>query len=250
MTIGLICAIPQELAHLSDCLTAVHTTTVAHAQFTEGTLDGHRVVLVGSGMGKVNAALVTTVLLDRFGCRAVVFSGVAGGLDPALAIGDVVVADHVVQWDAGVMENERLTVYQPGYVPTIKPTQQLGYPMDGALLARVAQRLDGIALPALSRAAGGQDRPPTITYATVLSGDAYLHCELTRERLHTELGGSAIEMEGGAVAQACEAFGVPWLVVRALSDLAGRDAQLDFSAFVDGVAAISAGIVRRVLDAV
>lgn len=250
MTVGLICAIPQELAYLRGCLDDVRVTDVAHASFAEGTLDGHRVVLVGTGMGKVNAALVTTLLLDRFGCRVAVFSGVAGGLDPALAIGDVVIADKVVQCDAGVIENERLSVYQPGFVPKINPTERLGYPADGPLLARVARRLDGVSLPALSRAEGGQDRSPTISYATVLTGDAYLHCEVTRDRLHNELGGAAIEMEGGAVAQTCEAFGVPWLVIRALSDLAGHDAQLDFEAFVEGVAVISARIVRSILDVV
>jgi adenosylhomocysteine nucleosidase len=250
MTVGLICAIDQELTYLRGCLDDVRSTDVAHVSFHEGTLDGHRVVLVGTGMGKVNAALVTTLLLDRFGCRVAVFSGVAGGLDPALAIGDVVIADKVVQWDAGVIENERLTVYQPGFVPNINPTDRLGYPTDGPLLARVARRLDGVRLPVLSRAEGGQDRPPTINYATVLTGDSYLHCEVTRDRLHSELGGAAIEMEGGAVAQTCEAFGVPWLVIRALSDLAGRDAQLDFAAFVDGVAVISARIVRSILDVV
>jgi adenosylhomocysteine nucleosidase len=79
VTIGLICAIPQELAHLRDALADSHSENAAHTVFHTGTIDGHDVVLAGSGMGKVNAALVTTLLADRFGCRTVVFSGVAGG---------------------------------------------------------------------------------------------------------------------------------------------------------------------------
>ena len=78
MTIGLICAIPQELAHLRGALADSHSEEAAHTVFDTGTIDGHDVVLAGSGMGKVNAALVTTLLADRFGCRTVVFSGVAG----------------------------------------------------------------------------------------------------------------------------------------------------------------------------
>lgn len=235
MPIGLICAIPQELTHLRCMLTDSHSQEAAHTVFVVGTIDGYDVVLASSGMGKVNAALVTTLLADRFGCRAVVFSGVAGGLDPRLVIGDIVVADFVIQHDAGVLEDERVRIYQPGYVPVINPTDRLGYPAGPGLLGRVKQQLAEISVP-------GQ-----IVYGTVLSGDQYLNCEATRERLRNELGGQAVEMEGGSVAQVCEAFGIPWLVIRALSDLAGGTALFDFIAFVDQAAASSATILRRVL---
>jgi adenosylhomocysteine nucleosidase len=233
--IGLICAIPQELAHLRDVLADSESENVAHARFDTGTLDGHDVVLAGSGMGKVNAALVATLLADRFHCSAIVFSGVGGGLDPTLAIGDVVIADRVIQHDAGVLEDERIQPYQPGYVPFINPTERLGYDVDPALLARVKELLADVTI-------AGQ-----IAYGTVLSGDQYLHCETTRERLHREFGGRAVEMEGGSIAQVCEAFGIPWLVIRALSDLAGGNSRFDFASFVDQAAASSATIVRRLL---
>lgn len=247
MPIGLICAIPQELAHLRSLLLDGVPVRAAHTEFVAGTLDGFPVVLAGSGMGKVNSALVTTVLADRFACRAIVFSGVAGGLDPELSVGDVVVADQLIQHDAGLIEDDRLQPYQAGHVPFINPTDLLGYRVDDEVLARVVDRLAGFALPPLSGAAGGRDRPPVVRVGTVLSGDQYLHCERTRERLHRDFGGVAVEMEGGAVAQVAEAFGVPWLVVRALSDLAGHDSRFDFLAFVDEVAASSAAILRRLL---
>jgi adenosylhomocysteine nucleosidase len=237
VTIGLICAIPQELAHLRAILADPCSTQAAHTVFDTGTIDGHDVVLAGSGMGKVNAALVTTLLADRFGCRTIVFTGVAGGLDPRLAIGDIVIADLLIQHDAGVVENERVRTYQPGHAPVINPTDRLGYPVDNELLDRVKQRLAGVSI-------AGQ-----IVYGTVLSGDQYLNCETTRDRLLRELGGQAIEMEGGAVAQVCEAFGIPWLVIRALSDLAGGNALFDFTAFVDQAAESSATILRRLLPA-
>lgn len=247
MTIGLICAIPQELAHLRNALTHPWGEEIARARFDKGGLDGHEVVLAGAGIGKVNTALVATLLADRFRCRVIVFSGVAGGLDPGLRIGDVVIADRTLQHDAGVIEDGRLHTYQAGHVPFFNPTDRLGYPVAPELLARVKEGLEGFALPPLSRAAGGHDQPPRIVYGTILSGDQYLHCEATRERLHRELGGLAIEMEGGALGQVCEAFGIPWLDIRALSDLAGRDSRFDFMAFVDEVAASSAMILRRVL---
>lgn len=247
MPIGLICAIPQELAHLRTLLHDAVVVRAAHTEFVTGTLDDYDVVVAGSGMGKVNSALVATVLADRFGCGAIIFSGVAGGLDPDLAVGDVVIADQVIQHDAGLIEDDRLQTYQAGHVPFINPTERLGYRVDADLLARVVDRLAGFTLPALSGVAGGGDRPAAIRLGTVLSGDQYLHCELTRERLHSEFGGLAVEMEGGAVAQVADAFGVPWLVIRALSDLAGQDSRFDFLAFVDEVAASSAAILRRLL---
>ena len=92
MTIGLICAIPPELAHLRAALAHARTVEAAHVRFAQGAIDGHEVALVGAGIGKVNTALVATLLADRLGCRLIVFSGVAGGLDPALRIGDVVIS--------------------------------------------------------------------------------------------------------------------------------------------------------------
>ena len=247
MTIGLLCAIPEELEHLRALMTTTSTRELARIRFDEGLLDGHRVVLAGTGMDKVNAAVVTTLLAETFGCRVVVFSGVAGGLDPALHIGDVVVADRVVQHDVGRIENDALLRYQAGHVSFINPTDALGYSMDADLLTRVRDNLADIELPPLSNSAGGRDRPPRVVYGTILTGDQYVHCEITRQRLHRELDGRAVEMEGGAVAQVCENVGIPWVVIRALSDLAGRDSALDFSAFVAEVAAISAYLVRRIV---
>ena len=247
VTVGLICAIEPERAHLARELNQARSDVVAHARFDAGLLDGHEVVLVGAGMGKVNASVVATLLADRFGCRAIAFSGVAGGLDPALGIGDIVIGDRAIQHDAGVLEPGGLTHYQAGHVPFINPTDRFGHDLDPALRARVHDRLDGFALPPISRRAGGRDEPPRITYGTVLTGDQFLHDESSRRRLHAELGGSAVDMEGAAVAQVCEAFGIPWLLIRALSDLAGRESRFDFTAFVDEVAAGSAAILRRLL---
>jgi adenosylhomocysteine nucleosidase len=247
VTIGILCAIPQELAHLRAALERPAGEELAHTRFDRGRLDGHEIVLVGAGIGKVNTALAATLLADRFRARLIVFTGVAGGLDPELAIGDVVIADRTVQHDAGVIEDGRLATYQAGHVPFFNPTDRLGYAVDPVLLGRIRARLDGFTLPPLAARAGGAGRPPRIEFGTILSGDQYLHCEATRERLFRELGGRAIEMEGGALGQVCEAFAIPWLDIRALSDLAGRDSRFDFAAFVDAVAASSASILRRLL---
>lgn len=247
MTIGLISAIPQELAHLRSVMSDVEGVNVAHTRFDTGSLDGHGVVLAETGMGKVNAALVATVLAHGFDCRTIVFSGVAGGLDPVLRVGDVVIADRLIQHDAGLIEDERLQTYQAGHVPFINPTDRLGYDVDTMVLDKVKGALDGLNLPPLSPQAGGDGRPAQIVYGTVLSGDQYLHSEPTRARLHGQFGGRAVEMEGGAVAQVCEAFGIDWLVIRALSDLAGQDSRFEFNQFASEVAAASCMVLRTLL---
>ncbi len=247
MPLGLICAIPQELAHLRALLADPRPVRVAHSEFVSGQIDDRPVVLAGSGMGKVNSALVATVLADRFSCSAILFSGVAGGVDPAMHIGDVVIADRVIQHDAGLIENRRLQTYQAGHVPFINPTDQVGLEVDDSLMSTVRARLESFALPPLTADAGGGDRDPRIAYGTVLSGDQYLHCDDTRKRWHREFGALAVEMEGGSIAQVAAAFDIPWLIVRALSDLAGHDSRFNFLAFAEQVAASSALILRRLL---
>jgi adenosylhomocysteine nucleosidase len=246
-TIGLICAIPQERRDLRAALDHDDRRAIGGFGFDRGLLDGRAVALAEAGIGKVNTAAVATLLVARFAARTLVFSGVAGGLDPDLAIGDVVIAERAIQHDAGVIENERLHPYQAGHVPFFNPTPELGYAAAPALLDRVRERLRGLELAPLSAAAGGSGRHPKLVYGTILAGDQFIHCEATRERLHREFQAQAVAMEGGALAQVAERLGVPWLEIRALSDLAGQDSRFDFAKFVEEVARSSALILRRLL---
>lgn len=121
MTIGVICAIPQELSFLLGLMSGPGRQQIAQVTFDVGTLDDYPVVLAAAGMGKVNTSLVVALLADRFRCRAIVFTGVAGGLDAQLRIGDVVVVERVVQHDFGLVEDERLQPYQPGHISVAIP---------------------------------------------------------------------------------------------------------------------------------
>lgn len=244
--VGVLCAIPQEFAFLADNLTGTEVTERAGMVFHAGRLDGHAVVLARAGMGKVNAGVAATLLLERFACRLLLFSGIAGGLDPALSVGDVVIADHVVQHDAGYYSAEEVFVaYQAGHLPFFSPNEDLGHAADDSLLGRVRAALADLSLAPLS--ASGGERPPRLHYGRILTGDQFINSETVRERLFRELGGAAVEMEGAAMAQVAAAYGVPWLVVRTLSDLAGRESHFDFRLFIDEVALSSALIVRRLL---
>jgi adenosylhomocysteine nucleosidase len=246
-TIGLICAIPQERVALRAALRHDRRLEIGDFGFDQGVLDEREVVLAEAGIGKVNTAAVATLLASRFGAGTLVFKGVAGGLDPELAIGDVVVATRAIQHDCGVIENERLHPYQAGHIPFFNPTPELGYAVEPDLLARVRARLEALELAPLSAAAGGEGRRPRLVYGTILAGDQFIHCEATRARLHREFQAQAVAMEGAALAQVAERLGVPWLEIRALSDLAGADSRFDFAKFVEEVARSSALILRRIL---
>lgn len=249
MPIGIVCALPQELAHLRDDMTGAALVEHAGAAHVTGRLDGHEVVLVGSGIGKVNAARTATVLVERFGVDALVLSGVAGGLDPALAVGDVVIAERAIQHDAGMIVGGVATTYQAGHIPFFNPTDALGFRPPEALAARIRARVPELRPAPLSSAAGGTGAERRVVVGTILSGDQYVSSEETRERLHRELGGHAVEMEGAALAQVADAYALPWLLVRSLSDLAGHEAEFDFQAFLEEVSASSAEVLRALLPA-
>jgi len=204
-------------------------------------------VVADAGMGTVNASIVATILAEHYACRALVLSGVAQGLDPELRVGDIVVADRVIQHDAGLLDQDRVVASHAGHLAAVDPTGTFGYAVGAALMVRLRRRIHGFWLPDLSASAGGAGAPPRIICGTMLTGDRYLHSDSLRSRLHGEFGGRAVDMESGAVARVAESFAIPWLVVRSLSNRVGYDSQFDFLAFATQVAVRSAATLRHLL---
>ena len=247
--IGIMSAIPQEHTALTASFSGQETVrNIGGLEFAVGALEDRPVVVVQAGIGKVNAALVSSILIREFGCDLVVFSGVAGGIDPTLKVGDIVIGQRLVQYDYGALADERITTYQPGVPPLPHVDQTHGYEPDRHLLKRIEGILAQTDLPPVT--ADGEERTPAISFGTILSGDTFMNCEATRRRLFNEFDAQAIEMEGAAVAQIAERFGVDYLVIRALSDLAGADSHLDFPTFLEDAADIAATITRAVLRVV
>ena len=231
--VGILCALPQEQALLVAGMGNPAPLPGLGLEARQGTLDGVAVVIAAAGVGKVNAATTATLMIERLGCRALVLSGVAGGLSEDAHIGDLVIADRLIDVDYGRLTPEGRIVYQPGVLPIPEEKPDPGYRLPEDLRGRVLARLE----------AGGSDA----TLGTILTTDAYLASPGERDELAGEWDGLAIEMEGSALCGVAERFGVPWLVVRALSDRAGEDSLDDFTAFVDAAAASSARLVRTLL---
>jgi adenosylhomocysteine nucleosidase len=249
--IGILSPLDEELALLEAALERPLRQERAGVRFILGRLDGHEVVLAQSGIGKVSAAQVSSLLLDRFECRAMVVSGVAGGLDIRLGIGDIVVADRLAQQDYGALTRRGLVNYRAGSMPMGERRHDPYYSLSSELSMRLREALKGLRLPPLSAAAtGGSARRPKIRFGTILSGDQFINAAPARLALRRRFPGAlAVEMEGAAVAQVAERHGVPCVVVRALSDLAGAASHIDFMFFLPAAGAAAAMTVRRLLPA-
>jgi len=241
--VAVLSALHQEIAELRTALVEPTTVDVAGTRVDRGAIDGHDVVIANTGIGKVNAAVTIALVVERFHPRMAVFTGVAGGLDPDVEVGDIVIAERTIGHDTGVLERRGLRHYQAGHVPFFNPTEEFGYAPDPDLLKRVVSTAERVELEPV----GGRSDPPRVVVGTVLSGDQFVNDPAVRARLHDELGGHAVEMEGAAVAQAAERLTMPHLVIRALSDLARADSDVDFTRFVGEVSRNSARLVRRVL---
>jgi adenosylhomocysteine nucleosidase len=243
--LGVISALPEEFAHLSD--QSGQSSEIGGLAFWRGRIAGREAVFVESGAGKVNAGVATALLLDRFDCRALMMCGVAGGLDPALGVGDVVIGVSHIQHDYGIQKEDSFGTIQPGSRPSLGDDWTPGYPLAEPLVARVREALTGLALEPLPEAVGVGRRTPSVYYGAILTGDSFVNSESTRRRLYEQFKAHAVEMEGGAVAQVARRWGddIPVVNVRCLSDLAGAESHLDFRAFLPVAARYASQVAHR-----
>jgi adenosylhomocysteine nucleosidase len=251
MKFGILGAMPHEVALMARSMTVRRSVEVGMRTFFEGTWCGQEVVLVLSRVGKVSAAITTLLLLERFGVTHIVFTGVAGAIDPALRIGDVVIAERLVQHD---MDASPLPAFKRFEIPLLGKiffeTGLSNEASDAAIRYTQGDFLQDVAHE--KRAAFGMDRP-RVYRGLVASGDQFLadprKTADLREALPDVL---CAEMEGAAVAQVChEMGGIPNAIIRVISDQADHSAPVDFLRFVDEVAEyLTGGIVQALLNAI
>ena len=209
----------EELHALAALLDRDATTTVGARHFHRGRLHGHEVLLVLSGIGKVAASITATLVCQHFGARSIVFTGVAGGLADGVAIGDVAIGRELLQHDL-----DASPIFPRFEVPL---TGRSRFAADAALADSVA-------------AAARRQVAARVHEGLIVSGDRFVSTAAEGAALRTLLPDAlAVEMEGAAVAQACHAFGVPFVVLRTISDRADDDAAIDFASFVAEVASVA-----------
>ena len=243
--LGVISALPEEFAHLSD--RSGQAQEIGGFAFWRGEIAGREAVFVESGAGKVNAGVATALLLDRFDCRALLMCGVAGGLDPTLGVGDIVVGTSNTQHDFGMHRDAGFHTIQPGSRPSLGQEWKPGYALADAVVSRLRDAVAGLVLETLPDSVGVGRRLPVVHFGAILTGDAFVNSDALRERLRAGFQAQAVEMEGGAVAQVARRWGedIPFVNVRCLSDLASSASHLDFRAFLPVASRLASQVAHR-----
>lgn len=223
MKIAIIGAMEEEVALLRNRIHIQKQEVIANCEFTIGSFHDTEIILLKSGIGKVNAAMSTAILLERYAPDVVINTGSAGGYNPQLRVGDLVISNEVVHHDVDVT----IFGYEYGQVPQLPGT----FKADERLITiatRVATKIEGI----------------QAVQGLIATGDSFMsdpeRVEFVREKF-PDL--QAVEMEGAAIAQVAYQFAKPFVIIRSLSDIAGQESHLSFNQFLEKAAVHSAQLV-------
>ena len=211
-TIGIIGAMEEEVEALRAKLTSAEKLTKASMDFYSGVLNGHKVVIVRSGIGKVNAGICTQILADLFHVDAVINTGIAGSLKAEINIGDIVISTDAVQHDMDATGFG----YKPGVIPRMETSCFRADPT----LVRAAKAACEKAVPEIQAFTG-----------RIVSGDQFISDGDVKDRLVRMFAPYCTEMEGAAIAQAAWLNQIPFVIIRAISDKADGRAHMDYSEF-------------------
>ncbi|MBO9129975.1 5'-methylthioadenosine/adenosylhomocysteine nucleosidase [Bacillus sp. 165] len=210
--IGIIGPMEEEVEILRSKMDIQEVKKVAGYTFYKGTLDGKNVVLVRSGIGKVNSSVSAQILITMFGADYLINSGVAGGLNPKLKVGDIVISSDSVQHDV-----DQTAIGQP--LGKFEDSDVIYYKADKQLI-RLAQE------------AAKKLKNVNIYLGRIASGDQFVGEEQQKKKIVKVFNADAVEMEGAAIGQVAYLNGVPYVIIRAISDKAGTAAGAAYASFV------------------
>ncbi len=239
MTTAILSALPEEQAGLHAQLRPATLVRHAGREFHAGQWHARPVVLALSRIGKVAAATTATLLIERFGVRRIIFTGVAGGLGPGVRVGDTVVARETLQHDmdaSPIFARHEIPLYGRSRFDTDAALSGLLLDTAREVATRAWQRMS----PAL-RVQFGLHEPPGVHHGLLLSGDRFISSASEARALQQELPDAlAVDMEAAAVAQVCNDYDVAFAAVRNVSDRADDQAHVDFPAYLSQVAGVQA----------
>ncbi len=224
--IGIIGAMEEEVEALRGKMESVQKMTRASMDFYSGKLNGKDVVIVRSGIGKVNAGICTQILADLFGVDAVINTGIAGSLKAEINIGDIVISTDTLQHD--------MDATGFGYAPGVIPRMETSCFLADAKLVAAAKAACEEAVPEIQVFTG-----------RVVSGDQFISDRAVKDRISSQFDGMCTEMEGAAIAQAAYLNNIPFVIIRAISDKADDSATVDYPTFERQAIAHSVALVEN-----
>ena len=225
--IGIIGAMPVEVDGLTAILNEKQGEAVSGIVFYQGKISGVSCVVACCGPGKVNAAVCTQAMLMRYPVSLVINTGVAGGIGPGVRIGDLVVAEGVVQHDFDTSPLDGVKGLLPVLNEVVVPTDQAA---SDTLLQCSRRVYDG-----------------NVTRGIVATGDQFISGGEQAAKIRGDFGADACEMEGGSIGQVCALNKIPFAVIRAISDHGDDEASVDFPAFASQAAQKSIELLKTAL---
>ncbi len=243
---GILGAFGTEVKFLVAQLENAEERKIEGIAFWTGRLRGRRVAIARSGVGKVNAALTAALLHVHFRPAEVVFSGIAGAVNPELKPGDLVIAEKTAQHDYGTVTARGLE-RKGARSPVTGERNPIFFPADPRLLKAALDARQRVRFDPIDHGEGPHQ--PRVVQGVVVTGDTFIALPAKRDELRKELGADAVEMEGAAVAQVCYQWKVPCLVIRSISDLADEKATGDVRRFIEAAARNSALLVTELVAA-
>lgn len=229
--VGIIGAMEEEVKRIKEQMVDVRIMSIASMDFYEGRLEGTPLVVVRSGIGKVNGALCTQILIDRYGVDLVINTGVAGSLRNEIDIADIVISTDALQHD--------IDATGFGYEVGVIPRMERSVFQADLELMELAKGVCTKNLPLLGVHTG-----------RIVSGDQFISDPDKKEWLASTFDGYCTEMEGAAIAQVAYLNSIPFLIVRAISDKADNSAEMAYSEFeaiaIDNTVSLLIGLIREI----
>ncbi|MCK4250503.1 5'-methylthioadenosine/adenosylhomocysteine nucleosidase [candidate division WOR-3 bacterium] len=235
--IGIISALDEELAFIKEDMVIETVDTVSNRIFTIGKIYDMPCVCVKAGIGKVNAAMTAEILILKYSVDCVIYNGVAGGIDPDLDIGDIIISKTIIHHDFGQLMPD-----------TFIPFDTIGFIADKYLIEIAVKAADNVKFdPVPQKICKETGHFPEVIVGRIVTGDQFISSEEKRKWIEQTFHADCVEMEGAAVAQVCVINQVPFVIIRCLSDIANETADIDFEEFVVYAAKNSSLIVNEMI---
>lgn len=219
-------AMQEEVEPLLANFENINIVEYANNKYYEVNYNGLDIVIAYSKIGKVFASLTASTMIEKFGCDTLLFSGVAGAINPELKIGDLIIADKLCQHDLDITAFG----HPHGYVP------------EGKVFVETSNELRQIAKKVAN------ENNIKVIEGTIATGDQFVHSVERKEFIETTFKADALEMEGASVAVVCDSLNVPFFILRAISDSADGGADIDFDEFLKSSAVNSANYMIKIVD--